>query len=426
MRRVDWAVITADVPTLNIRHYIKNVLYTAYALPMTEAIVLDVILVVTLIAYLGWGFGNGVSRTGFVIAGTAAGIVGAYFLAPMASSWVPFPGLRPIATILVAIGLIALGQVIGITLGRLARRGVEKGPLSVIDRILGALVAGVVAALVASVVASSIAQLGFPSLTRAVANSGVLRAISFLTPDPVEAWVAQVRGVIIEQGLPIIAGVVPGGLDPLIPEIDTGSDQLNAAALAVVRITGNAYACGTAQSGTGFIVAPNRVVTNAHVVAGVVEPVIEALNGQTVTGKVVYFDFVNDIAVIAVEQLSIEALPLSTTLPVDSAAAVLGYPFGGPFTSGAASVLAISMANVEDIYSDGSSPREIYTLAAEVREGNSGGPLLTLDGSVAGVIFARDAASPTIGYAMTMTGLAPVAAQSAALVDQVSTGECVR
>ncbi|MCY7412124.1 MAG: serine protease, partial [Salinibacterium sp.] len=68
----------------------------------------------------------------------------------------------------------------------------------------------------------------------------------------------------------------------------------------------------------------------------------------------------------------------------------------------------------------------IYTLAAEVREGNSGGPLLTLDGSVAGVIFARDAESTTIGYAMTMVELAPVAEQSAALVAQVSTGECVR
>jgi len=361
-----------------------------------------------------------------VIAGTAAGIVAAYFLAPLASSWVPLPGLRPITTILVAVGLIALGQVIGIALGRLARRGVAKGSLSGLDRLLGAIVAGVVAALVASVVASSIAQLGFPSLTRAVANSGVLRAISFLTPDPVEAWVAQLRGLILEEGLPIIAGVVPGVRDPLIPNIDTGSEQLNNAAQSVVRITGNAYACGTAQSGTGFVVSPNRIVTNAHVVAGVVEPVIEAPNGQTIPGTVVYFDFVDDLAVIAVEQLNVGALALTLSLPVDADAAVQGYPFGGPFTSGAASVMSISTVNVDDIYADGSSPREIYTLAAEVREGNSGGPLLTLDGAVAGVIFARDAESATIGYAMTMAELAPVAAQSATLVTQVSTGECVR
>jgi S1-C subfamily serine protease len=392
---------------------------------MPEALVLDVLLVILLLSYVGYGVRHGLSGSLFVIAGVIAGVVVAFFLAPVIANWVPYPALRPIVMIAVAIGLVAAGHALGGAIGRGIRAGVEKSPLSGLDRILGGIVTGIVAALVASMVAFSVGQLGVPFLSKAIAGSTVIRTIDNLTPDPVQAFLAQVRGVVAESGLPVISDAF-GGSSPTIPQIDTGSAELNAAAQSVVRIVGNALACGQSQSGTGFVVADDRVVTNAHVVAGVTEPVIEALDGQALPGQVVYFDPLDDLAIIAVPGLTAAPLALGDTVAPGTDAAVEGYPYGGPFTSGAADVITVTTTTVSDIYGDSASDREVYVLAADVREGNSGGPLLALDGSVVGVVFAKSADTPNVGYAMTMTELDPVAAQAGGLSAPVSSGTCAR
>lgn len=392
---------------------------------MTEALALDVLLAIVLVAYVVYGVRHGLSRTVFVIAGVVGGVIAAYFLAPIVGNWVPVPFLRLGVTILVAIGLVIAGHALGSAIGRGVRRGVEQTPLGGLDRLLGGVVAGVAAALVASMLAFSVAQLGVPLLSRAILGSTVLRVITDLTPDPVEAFLAQVRSAVMAGSLPVIEGAIGVTGEPSIPQFDTGSAALNAAAGSVVRITGNAYACGQSQSGTGFVIADDRVVTNAHVLAGVTEPVVEAPDGQVLSGSVVYFDPVDDLAVIVVPGLDAQALPTAPTIPEGTDAAFQGYPYGGPFSSGAAEVLSVSVARVQDIYGSASSPREIYTLAASVREGNSGGPLLSLDGRVVGVIFARSGDTANVGYAVTMTELEPVAAQAPALDAAVPTGACI-
>ena len=321
-------------------------------------------------------------------------------------------------------GLIAAGHSLGLAIGRGIRKGVASTALSGIDRLLGAVVTGVVAALVMSSVSFSASQLGAPMLSQAISGSTVLRAINTVTPDPVEAWLAEIRGVITNRGIPALSDAF-GTATPVVPHIDTGSAALNAAAQSVVRITGNAYACGQSQSGTGFVVSDDRVVTNAHVVAGVSEPVIEAPNGEALQGSVVYFDPQLDLAVIAVPGLSAAPLPLTDTQAPGTDAAIQGYPYGGPFTAGGASVVSVTTASVANIYGTAKSEREIYTLAADVREGNSGGPLLTVSGAVAGIVFAKSADTANVGYAMTMAELSPVAAQAAGLAAPVSSGECV-
>lgn len=391
---------------------------------MTESLILDVALVLMLLGYVVYGFRNGLSRTAFTLAGIIAGVIAAFFLAPLVATLVPVPFLRLGVTIAVAIGLVAVGHAVGSAIGRFLRRGILHSPLSGIDRLLGGVVMGVVAALVASVVSFSVSQLGVPYLSRAIAGSSFLRIVNTLTPDPVEAFLAQVRGAVVDRGIPLFTGALEG--TPTIPQIDTGSGALNEAAQSVVRITGNAFACGVSQSGSGFVVYDDRVVTNAHVVAGVTEPVVETLAGQSLSGTVVYFDPVDDLAVLAVPGLDAAALPLGATLPADTDAAFEGYPFGGPFSSGAANVISISSPAVPDIYGDTRAQREVYTLAAQIREGNSGGPLLTLDGAVAGVVFARSADADNVGYAMTMRELEPVTNQAAGLSDPVDSGACIR
>jgi S1-C subfamily serine protease len=393
---------------------------------VTEALALDVLLVLVLIAYLAYGLRNGLSRSLFVIAGVVVGVIAAFLLAPLVGDFVPIPFLRLGTVVFVAVALVIAGHWIGSAIGRAVRSGVAATPLSGIDRVLGALVTTVAAALAASVLAFSVGQLGVPLLSRAIAGSNVLRVIGALTPDPVETFLAQVRGTLVDGGLPVLESVLGPGPVPEVPQLDTGDPELNAAARSVVRITGNAYVCGQSQSGSGFIVAPERVVTNAHVLAGVTEPIVESPDGQVLSGSVVYFDPVDDLAVIAVPGLAAPALPLATTLQPGAAGAVQGYPYGGPFTSGGAEVIEVSSRSVADIYGTSSTPREIYTLAADVRQGNSGGPLLTLDGAIAGVVFARSGDTADIGYAVTMTELDPVAAQAAALSTAVPTGDCIR
>ncbi|MGV8882268.1 MAG: MarP family serine protease [Rhodoglobus sp.] len=392
---------------------------------MPESIVLDVVLVVVLIGYIGYGVKYGLSRSVFVIIGTIAGIIAALLFTPIVTEWVSFPIARPFVTVIVALGLVVIGHAIGSAIGRGIRGGVAKSALSGFDRLLGGIVTGIVAALVTSMIAFSVGQLGVPMLSQAIAGSTVLRTIHAITPAPVDAFIAQVRGAFVEGSQPIISDAF-GGNPPVIPQIDTGSPALNAAAESVVRITGNAYECGQSQSGSGFVVSDDRVITNAHVVAGVTEPVIEAPNGEALVGTVVYFDPIDDLAVIAVPELSAPPLPRSTTIAAGTDAAVQGYPLGGPFVSGGAHVETVSSTMIDNVYGEGSTLREVYRLAADVRQGNSGGPLLTLDGELAGVVFARSADTPTIGYAMTMAEVEPVAVAAPSLRNAVASGVCIK
>jgi S1-C subfamily serine protease len=280
---------------------------------------------------------------------------------------------------------------------------------------------------VLSLLGSSVAALGIPVVSRTVAGSTVLRVIGALTPDPVEAFMAQVRSTLVQDGLPAITQALGGIVNPpTLPNFDTGSPELNAAAQSVVRITGTAPACGQSQAGSGFIVADDRVVTNAHVVAGVSEPVIEAPNGQVIGGTIVYFDPIDDLAVIAVPGLSAPALALTQTVADGTDGVIDGYPFGGPFVTAAAEVLSVDTARVADIYNNTQTDREVYTLATTVNEGDSGGPFLTLQGQVAGVVFARAANTANVGYAMTMAELNPVAQQAPGLTNPVESGTCNR
>lgn len=385
---------------------------------------LDVILLVMLAGYVIYGFRNGLSSTVFTIAGVVLGVIAVLFLVPLVSRLLPLPQLRLAVSIILAIGLVSAGNGLGAAVGRRIRKGLATSPLLGIDRIFGAVITGAVAALVATVVCASVAQLGVPVLSRAIAGSVVLRAISTLTPNPVETWLAQARGVLSDRGIPLLTQAF-GGAPPVVPPVDAGSAALTTAAKSVVRITGNAYACGQSQSGSGFVVATDRVMTNAHVVAGVTQPVVEASNGQAVASSIVYFDPSHDLAILAVPGLDVVPLALTSTLAAGATAAIEGYPYGGPFSASGASIVSVAVSTVDDIYRTSSSDREVYTLGADVREGDSGGPVLTGDGAVAGIMFARDSKTANVGYAMTMAEIQPVAVQAVGLSNPVGTGDCI-
>ncbi len=388
--------------------------------------ILDLALVVALLSYLIHGLRNGFLVTLGGIAGFAAGAVAAFVSVPIVSGLVEDSGWRLTAIIAAAVLLMIVGNGLGTMIGRQIRNVVPFRPLRAADRLVGGGVNVVVSALVMSMLAFSIGALGVPFVSQQLAESKVIRFIDGMTPTPVKASMAQLRSAVIGDGIPTLLDGFAQTQPVAIPDTSTDTPALNKAAASVLKIAGTAYQCGQNQTGTGFVVAPGRVVTNAHVVAGVDEPVVETPGGRALPGRVVYFDSQHDLAVVAVDGLRSEPLALSADLPPGSAAAFAGYPHGGPFQSKPATVQDIATVLVPDIYGKNASPEDVYRLAGDVQPGNSGGPLLTTDGQVAGVVFAKATTESSLGFAITMADLGPVAAQAPGLGSAVSSGQCIK
>jgi S1-C subfamily serine protease len=386
--------------------------------------VIDAIVVIVVIAGAVAGYRIGLVRSLLGLAGVIAGGIGAYFAIPLVVAWIPEPEWRIAGVIGTAFILVTVGYLLGATIGRAVGRGVSKAKLGFVDRALGFVGSGVAAVLVVVTVASGVSTLGVAPLTQAVASSSILRTLDGVIPPQVTGFLAQLRTAAVTDGAPwVIDALGAPSTAPSIPTISTDSPALTAAAQSVVRITGTAYQCGVTMSGSGFAVATDRVITNAHVVAGISEPVVEVPGQEPRSGRIVYFDASADLAVIAVDGLPAQAIPLADTLPTASAAVVAGYPFGGPFSIAGAEVLAAGPLQLVTEGAPGAT-RDAYTLAADIEPGNSGGPLLTVDGQVAGVVFARASTVDNVGYALTMQELSPVAAQAPGLTAPVSTGAC--
>ncbi|WP_120339795.1 MarP family serine protease [Cryobacterium soli] len=391
---------------------------------MQGSAILDVILVILLVSSLVAGYRSGLIGSISGILGLVAGAVAAYFVVPLVPTWVTAAEWRTPASIAAALILVIVGLTVGESIGLALRRRTPR-KLRGVDRLFGAVIGVAAAAAVMSMVAFSVGALGIPVLTSAIASSGVVRTIDSVTPDPVKSFLAQLRSTVVDDGLPRITDAF-GGQSPTLPDAQLDNAALDTAAQSVLRITGNAVACGQSQSGSGFVVAPERVLTNAHVVAGVTDAVVEVPGSGALTGEIVYFDPVDDLALINVPGLTAAPLTLQGNLPVDAEAVSLGYPFGGPFDSDPARVMSVASVLVADIYGQSPTERSVYTLAADVQQGESGGPLLSVNGQVAGVIFAKAATTANVGYALAMDEVTPVVDQAASLSAAVSSGACIQ
>nr|WP_304661494.1 MarP family serine protease [Arthrobacter sp. zg-Y238] len=384
---------------------------------------LDIILLLVLIFYLAAGLRNGLVVTLGGIVGFVAGAVGAFFAIPLVAEWVPDNGWRLTVVIATAVVLVLVGHAAGAALGGMIRRWLNFPPLRFLDRVLGGAANLAVAALVMAMLAFSVTTLGVPFLSQQIAASKVLTAIDDATPEQVKTWSAQIRSFTVSEGLPtILDSAAPQTAVPPSAEVD--SEELRTASASVLKITGTAYQCGQNQTGSGVVVADDRVVTNAHVVAGVNEPVVEVPDGSVLPGRVVHFDPARDLAVLAVDGLDADPVPMGEALAAGTTAAFAGYPAGGPFRLQAASVEGLSNVSVRDIYGTSPEVLEVYTLAANVQQGNSGGPLLDMDGRLAGIIFAKTTSDQPIGYALSLAEVGPVVDAASDYDSPVSAGQC--
>jgi S1-C subfamily serine protease len=388
-------------------------------------VIVDLVILAILLIALIAGLQRGLLASLGTILGLVLGGFAAFWLLPLLAAWVPTQVWRGAAVLAVGVGLLVLGATLGSLVGAALRKGVDRTPLKGFERFLGGIASVVVAAFAIVLVAPTIAIAGAPGVSTAIASSRVLQGINALTPPPIDATIAQLRSTFMGDGLPQLEDLLgPSAGVTASPAIALDDPELQKASASVARISGVAYACGTGMTGSGFVVAPDRLLTNAHVVAGVETPIVELPGQPAREGRIVYFDPIDDLAVIAVDDVGAAPLPLVSVLATGAAAAVEGYPNGGPFTSVPATVLSVGTVPVPDVYDASAAPREIYSLEATVRPGNSGGPLLTGEGAVAGLVFARGIDDPSRGFAMTTTELTPVVEEAPGLTSAVTPGHC--
>jgi S1-C subfamily serine protease len=388
--------------------------------------ILDIVLILILLAYLVGGLRKGFLVTLGGIVGFVLGAIAAFLSVPFVSMWVPDPGWRLTAIIAAAVLLVILGHAMGSGIGGAIRRRLDFPPVRPVDRVLGGAANVAVAALVMSMLAFSISALGVPFVSQQIASSKVIQTIDSLTPAPVKSLLAQARSIAVQDAIPqVIDDVAPA--EPVeVPDAGADTAALNEASGSVVKIAGTAFQCGQNQTGSGFVIAPDRVMTNAHVVASVNEPVVEIPDGRVLPGRVVHFDPVHDIAVLAVDGLDVRPLPLGEELADGTLAAFQGYPAGGPFQSQPATVQSLSTVLVQNIYGADPEELEVYTLAADVEQGNSGGPLLDQDGRIAGLVFAKATDDVPVGYALSLEEIQPVIDNAMVYQETVSAGQCIR
>ena len=389
---------------------------------------LDVILVVAALLFAVSGYRQGfvvgvLSFVGFL----GGGVLGAK-IAPSIANSGPLDSF-PEAFVGLGVVFVAatVGQVLATVVGGALRSRLTFKPARQVDAVAGAGVSVISLLLVAWLVGAAVQQSPFPTLASQVRRSVVLATVDGLVPSQAKSFFSSFRRLVNDRGFPNVFEDFTSPRITQVPAPDPALARSRAVTLArdkVLKITGVASACSKQIEGTGFVYAPERVMTNAHVVAGVREPKVEVGKGRKLDARVVLYDSDRDIAVLAVPGLDRAPLAFAGEAKSGADAIVVGYPQNGPFTPTEARIRQTQQARGPDIYQSKTVTREIYALRAKVLPGNSGGPLLSPQGTVYGVIFAAAAEDPNTGYALTADEVASDAQAGRTATRTVSTRGC--
>ncbi|MGW1839976.1 MarP family serine protease [Streptomyces sp. BBFR2] len=372
--------------------------------------VLDILLLVAAVWFAIVGY-----RQGFVVGilsvlGFLGGGLIAVYVLPVIWNEVTddaTPGtFAAIAAVAIVIICASVGQALTTHLGNKLRRHITWSPARALDATGGALVNVVAMLLVAWLIGSALAGTSLPTLGKEVRNSKVLLGVSQVMPQQATTWFTDFSSVLAQNGFPQV--FTPFSNEPItsVPAPDpqlAHSPVSGRAKRSIVKVVGTAPSCGKVLEGSGFVFAPHRVMTNAHVVGGVSEPTVQiGGEGATYDAKVVLYDWERDIAVLDVPALRAPALKFADSGAASgNSAIVAGFPENGGYDVRAARIRGRIQANGPDIYHRGTVARDVYSLYATVRQGNSGGPLLTPRGDVYGVVFAKSLDDAQTGYALT-------------------------
>ncbi len=391
---------------------------------------IDLLIVLIIVSYAISGYRQGLVVGTLSLGGFVLGAVLAMISVPPLADRLD-PGLQRSFAVLLAVLLFAwLGQLLGALLGVRLRDAVTLRPAQVVDQLLGGLAGILAVTLVLWFIAGALRGSPSPVVARAVASSKVLAGVQELMPSPVVTLAQGFRDAVAGSSFPrVFAGIAPEQILPVeSPNPRAVSTKtLRLASRGIVKITGEAEACGRGQEGSGSVVARGHVVTNAHVVAGMRTPQVQVTGvGQRYRATVVAFDPRRDLAVLRVPDLPADTrvLPPGRDLEARDDALVVGFPLNGALKPEPARVRTVMTAVGEDIYGGPRAVREIYSLYTKVEPGNSGGPVLNKRGQLVGIVFAKSLDDASTGYALTMQESGPVIRQGLRARAPVSTGRC--
>lgn len=395
---------------------------------MTASAWLDIAVVILALLAASSGWRQGAVASALAFLGVVLGAVAGILIAPHILIHIDEGRSRVLAGVLLIVLLVIVGEVAGMVLGRAARSGMRNQIARGADSAVGAVLQAVAALATAWLLALPLATSSQPAIAAAINSSRVLADVNQVAPDWLRKLPNEFSKLLNTSGLPDVIG--PFGRAP-IAAVEPPDPSVLASPVAaslqpsVLRISGVAPSCQRALEGTGFVVGHERVMTNAHVVAGTDGLTVDTANGP-LKATVVGFDPSLDIAVLAVPGLTAPVIPQA---PAEASsgenAIVLGYPGGGRYTASAARVRETIDLTGPNIYRDGSVEREVYTVRGQVRSGNSGGPLVDAEGQVLGVVFGAAVTDDDTGYVLTLDEVRSRIGAATASAAPVPTGPCV-
>ncbi|MGH7195453.1 MAG: MarP family serine protease [Candidatus Saccharimonadales bacterium] len=383
----------------------------------------DFIIILLIISALVRGAEAGSVRQIFSAVGFFGGLLLGIWLEPHFIHYAHSQDSRSWLALLISLGAGVIFLSLGEYIGALLKGKIKNPKVNKIDKAFGSIVGIITILAITWLSASILSSLPFNNVQNEIRGSKIVSYLDRNLP-PAPNVIASVSHAIDPNGFP---KVFNGG-EPVppqntnLPALKSLQPAVKKDAPSVVKISGDG--CGGVVDGSGFIIAKNLVATNAHVVSGVKSPMVIEGNSEH-PATVIHFDPNLDFAVLKVKNLAGKPLTINSNIvPNNTKSAVLGYPGGGPFNVQPAVVAQEFDATGQNIYNEGNTERNIYEIEAKVIPGNSGGPLITANGQVIGIVFAESTSYNKVGYALTMQKVVAEIHQTEQNQRPVSTGQC--
>ena len=395
---------------------------------MDPAWIVDGFIVVAVLAAMTSGWRQGGFASLLSAVGILAGFIIGLGVAPLVLQITDQVGIRFLLALGMLILLIGLGQLLGSALGHAIRDRMKTKSGQRVDSSFGAILMSVFSLVLIWLIATPMATGLSNSVGKGVRESAILREVNKVMPDELTQLPRSISGMLNDSGLPPVMMPWEDGssVDVEAPNIEV-ADQAMVQDIrpSVVHVIADADGCRRRMMGSGFVTADNYVVTNAHVVAGTQTAYVDTVVGIK-EARVVYYNPEVDIAVLRAENLGLEPLAWADgPAYTGDDAVVMGFPHSGPFTANAARIRERVNIAGPDIYSNSRVERESYILRGTVVQGNSGGPLISSDGTVLGLIFGASVDDTDTGYAITAEEVRAHVGDVTRFENSVDTQECV-
>jgi S1-C subfamily serine protease len=384
---------------------------------------IDILIIVLILGALYRGQELGFVRQLFSTVGFFSGLLIGALLEPHIVGLVHTPMSRLILTLAVTLGLalilLSVGEFIGVLIKK--RLQISHG-LNRVDNSFGAGLAGISILALAWLSAAILVTLPYQNVQDNIRGSKIISLLDQNLP-PAPNVIADIGHLIAPDGFPkVFIGQEPAPSTATPPTPAALAAAVNKDRASVVKIEGQG--CGGIVEGSGFVIGSNLVATDAHVIAGIYQPYVIDSNG-THLAEPIWFDPNLDFAVLKVNNLAGSPLMFNiNTISHGTQGGVLGYPGGGPFTADTAAVLDEFTAVGRNIYDQGNTQRDVYSINADVIPGNSGGPLVDLNGNVIGVVFAASTDYNNVGYALSVPQVVHEVNEARTSNQLVPTGGC--